>query len=603
MENKENMDRWYFFERNLLALSAQNPALCSRLSTAESTLGRYKFLESHSGEVIPALVDRSGAAHALHSTVDPVKEAARLISTIGVNAERDRNGRLAEGGRSNEGGRSSEGFMVFLGLGGGFAPEAALNSGEVSHVLVIDYDINGIAELFCSREYITLLGDPRFTLLVDPPPDLIESTILELYRPALCGGIRVLPLRTRAELDKQNFGAAGDAIQRAIEKVSSDYSVQAYFGMRWFANIIRNLGAAQLQNRSAPPIREAAICAAGPSLDDQIPLLLEEKYARQNRPGARELFVISADTALPSLLHRGLRPDAVVSIDCQHISYYHFMGANCADIPLFLDIASPPMLSGFSKYPFFFSGGHPLAAYVSQEWRPLPLLDTSGGNVTHACLSLAESLGAQRITVYGADFSYPSGRVYARGTYIYPFFEQRQERRSPLEARLSSFLYRSPFLSPEDAAYDGDEHIPYETTALRMYRKSFEQKISTMEAQVSAAPGRGIPPVIHRKISSPPSGSRIVSLFAPGKMLMDADRFLEQYKSAIESLPALGDTNTGAYMRNLNPDTRRVFITLLPQMAALKHRRPELTAPDLIEAVKRYSVNEIERVMSSVTQP
>jgi hypothetical protein len=278
------------------------------------------------------------------------------------------------------------------------------------------------------------------------------------------------------------------------------------------------------------------------------------------------------------------------------------MGPDCADIPLFLDIASPPLLSGFSRYPFFFSGGHPLAAYVSQEWRPLPLLDTSGGNVTYACLSLAESLGAQRITVYGADFSYPEGRVYARGTYIYPFFERKQERRSPLEARLSSFLYRSPFLPPEDAACAGNETIPpYETNALRLYRKSFEQKISTMEAQVSAAPGRGIPLAIHRKTFSPPSGARIVSLFAPGKMVMNASRFLEQYRCAIESLPILGDTdsNTGAYMRNLSVDARRVFVTLLPQTAALKHRRPELTVPDLIEAVKRYSVNEIDRVLNA----
>jgi uncharacterized Rossmann fold enzyme len=569
------MDRWYFFDRNLLALSAHNPSLCSRLSTAQTTLGRYKLLESHSGEVIPAVVDRSGAAHPLHSTVDPVKEAARLVSAIGVNAEKDSDS------------RSNDSFVVFLGLGAGFAPEAALNSGGVSHILVIDFDIDGIAELFCSREYITLLGDPRFTLLVDPPPELVENTILELYRPALCGGISVLPLRTRTELDRQNFGAASDAIQRAIEKVSSDYSVQAYFGMRWFSNIIRNLETAQRQNRSAPPIREAAICAAGPSLDDQIPLLLERK----------ELFVISADTALPALLNRGLRPDAVVSIDCQHISYYHFMGTDCAGIALFLDIASPPMLSGFSNNPFFFSGGHPLAAYVSQQWRPLPLLDTSGGNVTYACLSLAESLGAQRITVYGADFSYPNGRVYARGTYIYPFFERRQERLSPLETQLSSFLYRSPFLPAEDG-------IPpqlYETNALRQYRKSFERKVSRMDAHVSTAPGRGIPLVLNRDNSAPSSAahSRVFNLFAPGKVVMDWNLFLEQYRRSMEELPVLGDANNnvGVYLRNLSADSRRVVVTLLPQMAALKHRRPELSTPDLFEEVKRYSIDEIDRVL------
>jgi len=573
------VDKWVLFDRNLLALSAHNPALCSQLSLAETTRGRYKFLESVSGELIPALVDHSGAAHALHSTVDPVREAERLISTL----SKDKNGLLAEG------------FVVFLGLGGGFAPLAALNSG-VSHVLIIDYDINGIAELLCSRDYIALLGDPRCTLLADPPPGLIEDVILELYRPALYGGIRALPLRARIEPDKQIFGLAADAIQRTIEKVSADYSVQAHFGMRWFANIIRNLGAAQRQNRSAPPIRHAAICAAGPSLDDQIPLLAQQK-------DRQELFVIAADTALPALLRRGFRPDAVVSIDCQHISYYHFMGINCADIPLFLDIASPPLLPEFSDHPFFFSGGHPLAAYIAQEWRPLPLLDTSGGNVTYACLSLAESLGAQRITVYGADFSYPSGRIYARGTYIYPFFERRQERRCPLEAQLSSFLYRSPFLPAENAEANGGAIPPYETAALRHYRKSFEQKIAALEAPVSAAPGCGIPFAVSEKDPSVSANARhrVFSLFAPGKMTMSADQFLRQYRQDIAVLPVFDTAagNIAAYLRNLNADEQRVFVTLLPQAAALRHRRPELAMGDMIEAVKSYCFYEIDKVLNS----
>ena len=319
----------------------------------------------------------------------------------------------------------------------------------------------------------------------------------------------------------------------------------------------------------------------------------------------QKLFVIAADTALPALLYHGLKPDAVVSIDCQHISYSHFMGINCRDVPLFLDIASPPMLPEFSDHPFFFSGGHPLAVYISQQWRPLPVLDTSGGNVAYACLSLAESLGAQRITVYGADFSYPAGRVYARGTYIYPFFERRQNRFSPAESHLSSFLYRSPFLPAEDTADSGAGSPPYETATLRSYRKTFEDKISTMEGRVSAAPGGGIPLSI-RQIPplygmAPDIGSRIFNLFAPGKTIMNANRFLEQYRRDIAVLPVIGSTNynTGIYLRNLGVDERRVFVTLLPQAAALKHRHPELSTPELIEAVKRYCVNEIDRVLNS----
>ena len=81
--------------------------------------------------------------------------------------------------------------------------------------------------------------------------------------------------------------------------------------------------------------------------------------------------------------------------------------------------------------------------------------------------------------------------------------------------------------------------------------------------------------------------------------MMDACQFLEQYKRDIEALPVLGNTNnnTSIYLRNLDTDARRVFVTLLPLTAAIKHRRPELSTPALLEAVKSYCVKEIEQVI------
>jgi len=566
-----NHDNSNFFEKNLHALSMKDPELCSRLSAAQFSLGHYTFIESRTGRVVPALVDGVGQAHALHSTVDPEKEAQRLAAIL------------------NEG-WSEPGFVVFLGLGAAYAAEAALSAGTASHILVIEFGINGVAELFGSREY-TALGDPCFTLLVDPDDNLIQKTILGLYNPALCGGIRALPLRVRVEHDKEKFAIAGEAVQRTIEKVSSDYSVQAHFGMRWFSNIIRNIGIAQSINQNAPagaplqinvPLNDVAICAAGPSLDVQIPFLRDRRES---------LFIIAADTSLPALLAGGVKPDVVVSIDCQHISYYHFIGtdSDCADIPLFLDIASPPLLSGFSARSFFFAGGHPLAAYLCQKWMPLLPLDTSGGNVTYACLSLVERLGAKRITVYGADFSYPLGRPYARGTYFYSLFERQQNRFSPLEARVSSFLYRSPFLPPENGVARGKVSPCYETTNLRFYRKSFETKASAMEADVIAESGLGIPLEL-RKTKPFASGGRVD--FTPNKAQMDSIEFLDQYKKDIKALPAFGRN------MNLNANERQVFTTLLPLIAAIKHRQPELAAPDLVEAAKAHCVKEIEKLRS-----
>jgi hypothetical protein len=512
---------------------------------------RYTFSESRSGEIVPSIVIAPGNSKPLHSLIDPKREAERLVSTI----------------------PQDTGFVIFLGLGGGFAPQAALYNTD-AQVVVIDFDKNGVKELLSAINYEPLLNNGRFSLLTDFTLDEIKAFILANYNPALYGGIKVIPLRTRTEHDFEKFNKAAAVIQEAIEAASADFSVQAHFGFRWFSNIIRNIKNAETASQTfhAKKIKEAAVIAAGPSLDGQITALTEFK--------SRGVFIICSDTALPVLLHKGVEPDAVVSIDCQHISHYHFFGCNIQNIPLILDIASPPLLSRFSTLPVFFSGGHPLALYISRYWRALPLLDTSGGNVTYACLSLAENLCAEKITLFGADFSYIRSQSYARGTYINPYFERKQNRFHPLEALSSAFLYRAPFLPPES-----ENQVYRETQSLRFYRQKLEEKASTMNTQIYAFPGKGAPINLSNKIAHNAVKTNPVTS-APENRRKSGIEFLEQYRGEIAALPADG----------LNEKERQIFTTLLPAAAALKHRNLGTKTADLIEETKSYCIGQIDKI-------
>jgi len=523
---------------------------------------RYTFIKSRTGETVPAIITQNGESLPLHSTIDPIREAQRLTSTIGKND-----------------------FVVFLGLGGGFSAQAALELTN-ANILVIDFDKDGIAELFANKDYSKLLNNERVSMLIDPSEEEIKSFILENFIPALCGGIKTFPLRTRIEHDKLKFEKAAISIQEAIEAVSGDYSVQSHFGRRWFSNIIRNIKNKQTEGenffsqKQTNPIQDVAIVAAGPSLDTQLSLLAEYK--------SRNCFIICADTALSVLLNNNIIPDAVVSIDCQHISYYHFMGINLngKKIPLILDIASPPLLCGFSSFvPVFFSGGHPLTRFISAQWKYFPQLDTSGGNVTYTCLSLAEFLGAKHITLFGADFSYVKSQTYARGTYIYPYFNRRQNRLSPQESQMSAFLYRSPFLPNED----GQKKDYYETASLRFYRKKLEEKASMMNANIQCAPGFGT----QIKLENDHKNAQVQkTVYKESKPVVSATAFLEQYRNSIATLPS-AEANDN-YLKKLNEKEKQIFTTLLPLAAAIKKRNHELGLNDLIQEVKRFSIKEIE---------
>jgi hypothetical protein len=535
------MDKKFLFERNLLSLSKSSPDICSRLSAAATDKNRYRFLISRTGETIPALVLPSGSARPLHSTVDPRREAERLI---GVSQE--------------------EGFFVFLGLGGGFAPLAALRREGTKQVLVVDYDCDGVAELLCSKDYAGLFGDSRFRLLLDPAEGTVRAYITGHYRPVLQGGIRALPLLPRTEGVKA-FVQAHEEIKKAVDACTRDYSVQAWFGKRWFSNILRNLPLAERSCFSLPPVRRAAITAAGPSLDSQLPRL------RAERSG---VFLIATDTSLPALLNAGLEPDGVLSIDCQHISYQHFFCGLPRETVLFLDLASPHAVAARSEKSVFFASGHPLAQYIRSTWRPLPNLDASGANVTYAAFSLAENLGASEITLYGADFSYPGGRTYARGTYIYPFFEKRQNRFCSTEAQHSAFLYRGSFLEKHPAE-NGTNSWYYETESLRFYKTALEQKTAAAERRFEND-GTSVFTL---------AGERTPFLLAAGPR-NSAREFLLSYKRKIENL---------SFFDESEDENRNIVTTLLPVAAAVRRHYP-LTA-ELFRETRNWCVAELEKVI------
>jgi hypothetical protein len=549
------------FEKNLLALSKTNRELSLKLSKTAAKKSRYKFLESRSGETIPNWVDDQGAAHPIHSMMDPRKEAKRLIETL-----------------------QGECFIIFLGLGAGFYAEEALKREETGFALAVEYDLGGFAELLRHRDYTCLFEDPGFSLAIDLSGEKLQQLILSLYQPVLFGGIRVIPLRARTSFDAESYAAAAKAIEEALDRASSDFSVQARFGRRWLSNIVRNLKSAGDVKGFIPPVRRAAICAAGPSLSLQIPAIKKKR---------KDAFLIAVDTSLPCLLNAGITPDAVISIDCQHISYYHFMDGLPEGVILFLDLASPPLLAACSKRRCFFTSAHPLTRYISRVWKALPELDASGGNVTYAAVSLAEQMGADEIELYGADFSYPGGVSYARGAYIYSLFAKSQNRLSPLEAQCSDFIFRTPIEKIACRQDGGANSWYYENRLLKFYREGLEKKSFRMKAALMPAKGLGAPICVKQAQNLKQS----TGTFSFGKAAMEAEDFLLFYKNEVESLPK-PEKNAALYLGSLSDRQRSVFATILPLASHIKNRNSTAGFRELIEEAKAYTVKQIDNYLA-----
>jgi len=538
-------------EQNLARLAASNPALALRIRSAPPD-PRFVRIAARNGTFVPVVRSRAGDAP-LHSLYDPLQEARRLAETAKGN-----------------------GFLAFCGLGGGYHVEAALEDRQTLGVLVIEKDESVVRGLLGRFRYDRLLEDPRLSIAIGLAE--IRPAVLQAWKPAVMGGMRMVPLRSWCDQERAFFDAAASEVQSSIEAVRADYGVQSHFGKRWFTNILLNLprvAAVSVPLRAAaagmPPAAAAvaAVTAAGPSLEHHLAGLSSRR---------RELTIVATDTSLPALLRSGVQPDVVLSIDCQAYGYHHFLQGLPSGTLLYLDLASPPFLARRFPSAHFVASSHPFARYLDSRWIRLPAIDTSGGNVAHAAVSLARALGAGRIEVYGADFAYPSGKPYARGTYLYDFFQAEQDRFSPADSALVSFALKNATLASDEG------RTVYSTPVLRAYRERFCEMMGTIDAEIVPAPGDGL------KLR-PPGGARPARTAArewppPPRNPPGWRELLSGFASLLQSQPA----------PSLIAKMDEIWQTMLPA-AARAVKEGFAPGASALEEARRWSLEQILRAL------
>jgi hypothetical protein len=538
-------------EANLWALSLRDPALAEAVRAAAPDRG-LSFVASGSGPVVP--VRRDGPA--LHSRVDPVRESRRLAATL-----------------------PPAGVAVFLGLGGGYVPAALLEAGSLFAAVIVERGVRVLRALLEHCDLRSLLADPRITVVTEPAA--ITGAVLEAWAPALMGDLCTVPLRPWCDTAREFFDDAAAAVDAVRDLASADWAAQARFGRRWFTNALLNLPAVERARLSIDPVPSAIVTGAGPSLDRHAGRLPAER---------RGSLLAATDTSLPALLARGILPDVAISIDCQHYGYHHVMAGLPADLPLLLDLSSPPMLARSHRNIGFFASGHPLARWVSRHWRRLPEVDTSGGNVTHAAVSTVCALGARKVRLTGVDFSCTLGSPYARGTWLHQYFRSRENRCSPSEGRFFGMLVAAPG-TVREAAHGG---FRYTSPLMRGYRRSFEQFAGSLDAVIlddwclgpdlQIRRGKGARPAPWDKgfsMGPPRSGWR---------------QMLGSYAALVAELPAPA-LPLASWWNGLEPGCREAWQTLLPLLPGFAD---DLTAEwsALLERVRHWAMHRVSRFLA-----
>ncbi|MBB6478904.1 motility associated factor glycosyltransferase family protein [Spirochaeta isovalerica] len=511
------------------------------------------MIESKTGKKVPA-VENNGRITPMHSRFDPEKEGSRFPQVY-----------------------TSRGFLLFFGFGGAYHITPFLKDETVEKIVIIEKNLDFFTYVLTQMDLTDLLFDKRVVLLVEEEQESIRNSLLTHYLPILTGDIQSILLRPSVQMDENYYNEIAELIRETLEQVSDDLTVQTRFGKKWFRNTVANLEKAEKAIFKIGSIGKAMITAAGPSLDENI-----EKI----RSMRKEIFLIATDTSLPALLHRSIIPDIVISIDCQDISYNHFMQGYPEHVPLLLDLASPTRLNRFTDNRLYFSSGHPFSRYVNRHFRNFPQIDTSGGNVTYAALSLAVSLGAREIYVSGADFSYPRGKSYAMETYLYPWFRNLESRFQSLESFFFSFIMHNNSMIRDDS----DGFIRYISKPMIGYRKLFEAAATAIDPKVIPLEGSGCElKISNRKLNPFPSIRPVLSAGSP---MMSSKKFLGEYLKNLKMLP-LPDGPLWRYREKLTDSELELITTVLP--AAAEFSRKFSDRKESLKKAIQWTISLLER--------
>ncbi len=364
------------------------------------------------------------------------------------------------------------GFIVVAGIGGGFHLESLhkkLKRKEKNDFFIIAVEDDSDSLDFC-------LGIPRVkNLLSDGEIDFctvgdLENVLSSRYLPAAYPGFSFLTHRAWETHNIESCKKIKDIVQKKLSEASSDFSVQSHFGKNWQRNILLNMD--KLGGYDFPGVPEsktAAVIAAGPSLDKTISEL------KKNR---QSYTIFATDTSFGTLVKNGLDADYVVSIDGQFVSSSHFLccpkDVNVKTVFVFDLCANPSALRIVSEKGYRIAmtkSRHPLCSILGEE--DVPVLESGSGTVTIAACDLAKKLGAKKIRVFGADFSYCFGKPYCKGTYLENNFSKDSSRLENVETRYISLEYRTEIFDSEGKNLFGDElESPKSSEVLLSYRKS-----------------------------------------------------------------------------------------------------------------------------------
>ena len=478
------------------------------------------------------------------------------------------------------------GGVVVLGGTSPFVFETLLKMGKMVFFVEPRHEV--LRAILTCWDWRGVFSNPSFVF--PSSEENLRQSLQTRFFPVWNGNLLIKEWRSAVENEAGLFVSWKKSLSQTVDEWTGDLSTQAGLGRRWLTQTLVNLSRIRPCRLDLGSWDHALVLGAGPGLEEALDAPKNRRLLNERpRNGVR---VLASDTALPVLQQRDLVPDLIVCIDAQTASYQHFSAGIPPGVPLLADLAALPVLDRLSTSVLRFRSSHPLAAFASLDYPELPFLDTSLGQVAGAAILAAARLGARKASLWGLDFSYPLAKTYARGTYVYPYFQTRSSRLEPSDSLLSAFAWRTSlvqrFSSPRGTVYTNE--------VLLSYKKRLEAYPWPLEVLPWAGPGLEL-----RFSNSAPASwqketwENLGNLGNRGRW----SRFKERLFSVWTSLDFSSFASSQELEKTLSPEQRQGWLALWPHAVWLKTKRKHLHQADwkeLAQESRRFGLEILTKI-------
>jgi hypothetical protein len=354
--------------------------------------GIIEVFESRTGAPTAKFSPATGSSIQLHSAVDPVREAKRIVANTKVDPGD---------------------ILIIQGFGLGYLVEALLEElPEHVPLVVIEPDWRIFFTALRARDLRDVLGSARVYLMITENVSDTKEHLKVLYGQDKYFAFKYIALPAYMTAFKDYFDKLYRVVKEVVNSRLLHLNTAVMSGVDSTVNSFKNLpcyvtrpGVKSLFNRfSNVP---AIIVAAGPSLDKNIDLLHEAKG---------KAILIAVGTAAKALQKKGIQPDFIMTVDPHILTYEQFKGIDTTAACLITETRSNWNIVDNYYGPIFVSGKCPVSGWFNGTVEDKGATAT-GGSVANNAMTAAYAMGANPIVLVGQDLSFSTeGRTHAQGT-------------------------------------------------------------------------------------------------------------------------------------------------------------------------------------------